>query len=303
MKQWTKFTAIAAASLMAASVAQAREPGVLPPQAPGATMGVPIAAPLPDGFFFSSRTGYSVLEFRDSDGKKTGTDIGVLDTAAVLSYAPGITLFGGQYRMTLAAPVIAIDLDDVPTPDGLTNAGSSGLGSIDIRPIDISWETAPGIFVNAGLSILSPGEWDGNALANPGQNFWSLAPSIGFSYLRDGWNASANLIYVTNQRNDKNDYKSGDEINLHLTAMKEVSKGLSIGPVAYWRKQVTDDDNGGTAYGGTTSEPVEAAGLGLSATKQFGSVFMNVMYSRDVMASDAGGGERFWLNLSMPLSN
>jgi hypothetical protein len=296
MKRTNKLAASLAALLLLATGVQAREPGVLPAMAPGATMGVPIAAPLPDGFFFSSRTGYSRLKFYDANRTKTATEVDVLDTAVVLNYAPGLTLFGGQYRASLALPMIKVDLG------GNANASATGFGSLDIRPIDISWQAAPGIFFNAGVSILAPGSWDGTRAANAGQNFWSVAPSFGFSYLRDGWNASAHLIYTTNQRNGSNGYRSGDDLNLNLTAMKDVGNGLSLGPVAYWRKQVTPDSNHGTSYGGTTSEGSEAAGLGLSATKQFGSVIVNAMYTRDVTAKVSGGGGRLWLNFAMPLS-
>lgn len=295
MKGMLKHMAIVATTILACQSAQAREPGVLPPMAPGATMGVPIAAPLPEGFLLSSRTGISRLKFHDADGNETATEIDIIDSAVVLNYAPGVTLFGGQYRASLALPVIDVSLG------GNLDASDIGFGSLDIRPIDISWQTAPGIFVNAGVSIITPGNWDGSQLANPGQNFWTLAPSVGVSYLRDGWNASAHLIYLTNQRNPDNDYKSGDEINLNLTAMKDVGDGLSLGPVAYWRKQVSADDNRGSSYGGGTAAKSEAIGVGLSATKQFGNVIANAMYTHDVLAEESGGGSRLWLNFTVPL--
>ncbi|WP_434291123.1 SphA family protein [Celeribacter sp. SCSIO 80788] len=299
MKRLTQLAAGLAATLTVtltlSTAAQAREPGVLPAMAPGATMGVPIAAPLPEGFLFSSRTGYSQLTYKDADGNETDTKIDILDTALVLNYVPGTMLFGGQYRASLALPIIDARLS------GDVSAHSTGIGSLDIRPVDISWEIAPGIFASAGVSILAPGDWDADNLINPGQNFWSLAPSVGFSYLRDGWNASAHVIYTTNQRNDANGYKSGDDLNIHLTAMKDVGNGLSLGPVAYLRKQMTADSNRGTSYGGGTAAKTEAAGIGLSATKQFGNVIVNAMYTHDVSAEESGSGDRLWLNFALPL--
>lgn len=295
MNRLNKIAASLAAALVMASGANAREPGVLPPMAPGATMGVPIAAPLPQGLFFSSRSAYTNLEYHDGNGDKTGVDIVIPDTALVLSYTPGVELFGGQYRTSVALPLINVEVS------GLASGSATGYGSLDLRPIDISWQTAPGIFVNAGVSFLAPGDWSASSATNVGQNFWSVAPSVGFSYLRDGWNASAHLIYTANTRNGANDYKSGDEVNLNLTAMKDIGNDLSVGPVAYWRKQVTADSNNGTAYGGITLEEAEAAGLGLSATKKIGNVYVNAMYSRDLEVVEAGGGERFWLNFSLPL--
>ncbi len=285
-----------------AGTAYAREPGVLPTIPQGATMGVPIAAPTPfDGVFFSSRTGYSSQRFYNAAGDKTPTELTIKDTVLQFAIVPGWKLGGGQYRAFLSIPYIDLKAKNVVTPFGLLNASSSGLGSVEIRPLDVSWETAPGVFVNAGASVFSPGEWSASSLANVGGNFWSFSPSAGVSYLRDGWNASAHLLYFANRKNRDNDYRSGDELHLNLTAMKDLGSGFSLGPVGYLRRQVSDDKNPSGAYFGFVAERASAAGVGLSATKQFGPVNLNLMVSHDVQAKNSGGGTRWWLNAIVPL--
>lgn len=285
-----------------AGAAQAREPGVLPTIPQGATMGVPIAAPSPfDGVFLSSRTGYGTQRFYDTAGDKTPTELTIKDTVLQAAFIPGWKLGGGQYRAFLSLPYIDLQAKQVVTPFGLLDSGSSGLGSVEIRPIDVSWETAPGVHVNAGASAFSPGEWSASSLANAGGNFWSFAPSAGVSYLRGGWNASAHLLYFVNRKNRDNDYRSGDELHLNLTAMKDFGGGFSLGPVGYLRRQVSDDQNPSGAYFGFVADRASASGVGLSATQQLGPVNLNLMVSRDVQARNSGGGTRLWFNVIVPL--
>ncbi len=296
----------AAAGLLATTFmtgsAIAREPGVLPTIPSGASMGVPIAAPAPAaGIAASSRTGLSFQKYYDSDGNETPTDITIRDTVLQFAIVPGNEILGGQYRAFLSMPFIDIESEDIPTPFGLASGSSSGLGSIEIRPIDISWQTAPGIFVNAGLSVFTPGDWDETRLVNPGQNFWSIAPSVGVSYLRDGWNASAHLLYFANFENKDNGYTSGDEVHLNLTAMKDVGNGWSFGGVGYLREQVSRDKNPDGAYGGMLGGDASQRGLGLSVSKQVGPMNFNAMYTTDLSVRDSGGGDRLWVNAIIPI--
>lgn len=294
------------ASTLIAGATYAREPGVLPTIPPGASMGVPIAAFAPfNGIAVSSRSGYSSQKFFDASGNETPTEITIRDTVLQFAIVPGNTVLNGQYRAFVSVPFVDIESDNipVPTPGGLVFASgeNSGLAGLELRPIDISWQTKPGIFVNAGLSFHAPGKWSATELVNPGQNFWSVAPSVGVSYMRDGWNASAHLIYFKNFKNKDNDYTSGDEVHLNITAMKDVGNDWSVGAVGYLRQQISDDKNEGTAYGGTTQGKASQRGLGLSVTKQLGPINLNAMYSKDLSAKNSGGGDRLWLNAIIPV--
>lgn len=285
-----------------AGAASAREPGVLPTIPPGASMGVPIAAPSPfDGVFFSSRTGLSYQNLYDNNGNELPTEITIRDTALQLAVIPGFALLGGQYRAFLTVPYVDVDSKNIATRMGLVNANNGGIGSIEIRPIDISWQTAPGIFVSAGVSVHTPTGWDATELVNPGQNFWTVSPSVGVSYLRDGWNVSAHLLFFANEANRDNDYESGDEINLNFTAMKDIGNDWSIGAVGFWRKQLNDDKNPSGAYGGFVANRAEQGGIGVSVTKQIGPINLNAMYTRDLYAKNTGAGDRFWFNAIIPL--
>jgi hypothetical protein len=182
-------------------------------------------------------------------------------------------------------------------------AGGSGLGDIFLSPLNISWQLAPGIFVQSGLSFgLPTGSFsaDGSKVSL-GANVVTTSLDLGFSYLRDGWNASAHMFYFHSGRNDDTDYRSGDEILLNLTAMKDMGD-FSLGAVGYWREQVTDDRNYGSAYGGTVAGRAQQVALGLGITRKFGPGELNVNILHDVKARNTLGGDALQLNYTMPLA-
>lgn len=283
-----------------ASAALAREPGVPTAMPPGATMGVPIAASPPPGLYFSSRTGFADFSLYDQNGDRMGADVTVKDTALQFLWVPDVHLLGGQYKALVTVPVLNLD-QTLSAPLGSGSADRLSFGQIEVHPIDLSWGIAPGIFVSTGFSVFAPtGSWSASKAVNTQGNFWTFAPNIGVSYLRDGWNLSANAIYFTNTRNDDNRYKSGDEFQLHLTAMKDFY-GWSVGPVGYWRKQITEDDNNGTAFGGTVAGKAQQLALGLGISHSFGAVQANVMLTRDIIHENTLGGNRLWVNFTVPL--
>ena len=66
-------------------------------------------------------------------------------------------------------------------------------GNIEIPPIGLSWQLAPGIVASAGFSIFAPtGDFDPDQAIDTGADFWTFAPSFGFSNPREGWTLSAN---------------------------------------------------------------------------------------------------------------
>lgn len=123
---------------------------------------------------------------------------------------------------------------------------------------------------------------------------------MGYSYLRDGWNASAHLVYSTQAENKDTGYTSGDELLLNITALKDVG-GFSIGPVGHWRKQIEDDVNNGAFYGGAASGRAEQIGLGFGFSKPMGGGELNLNLVHDVMAENTVGGTKLQVNFSIPL--
>ena len=303
-----KRTGWLAASVMAvtalfSTTAEAREAGVPSSVPPGNTMGVVIGANPPPGLYFSSRTGYWDGELKDNNGDFGGQTNTLIDTALQFIWVPGTQLWGGDYKAYVTLPLIYNDQSrSAPFPAPLQgNSSKTALGNIEIAPVSLSWQLEPGIFMSAGLSIFAPtGDFDPNAAISTGGDFWTLSPSVGYSYLRDGWNASIHAAYFTNTENSTTDYTSGDELLVNVSALKDVG-GFSVGPVGYWRKQISADENNGSYYGGTVQDKSEQAALGIGFTKRFGPVEANLNLTHDVYLRNTVGGTKLWLNFTMPI--
>lgn len=290
------FYALAVAAAIAAGPSLAKEPGTPTMMPAGGTIGVPIGANPPPGLYFIQRSEI----FRSNiytGGTKLPIELDVTSSSQQLHWVPGFTLLGGSYRAMLNIPLVHAK----QTAFGVSNT-ESGLGDVMLSPLSISWMLQPGIFVQTGVSFSLPtGKFDtAPGSVNLGSNAVGAAIDIGFSYLRDGWNLSAHANYFMYGKNSDTNYKSGDEFLLNWTAMKDIA-GLSIGPVGYFRKQVTDDKNNGFAYGGTISNRAEQYGIGLGVTKRFGPMEVNLNYVHDFRVRNTAGGDKLLINFSMPI--
>lgn len=281
------------------TAADAREPGVPPSVPPGNTTGVPIGANPPPGFYLNSLNGYSSLELKDANGDDVGLDVDIADTAVQLLWVPGFKLLGGDYRAFILQPLLHVDQNS--SIGAIPSGTEFALGNTHISPLGVSWAVAPGQFVSADLGFIAPtGKWNASDPVNTAGNFWTFAPSLGYSYLNNGWNASVHLQYFANTENKTNDYKSGDEVLVNVTALKNVGD-FSIGPVAYYRKQLSSDRNDGTAFGGTTAGKSEQFAIGLGLTTNIGKTAMNMRLTHDIKAENTLGGTSLKVDFSVPL--
>ncbi len=128
-------------------------------------------------------------------GTKTGAPAAVAATAFV--WAPGWTFLGASYNATLAIPV---GMFAVGSP---VNVEASGLINTFIAPVELSWKLGDsGFYAKTGLGIYAPtGTVTGvNGLGNLGNAWWSFLPEFVVSYLKDGWNLTANIYGEINTK-------------------------------------------------------------------------------------------------------
>ncbi|WP_164662306.1 transporter [Tropicibacter sp. Alg240-R139] len=289
----------AALIALVGSAAEAREPGVPPSVPPGSTIGIPIAANPPPGFYLSSLNNYNNLELKDNNGDDVGVGLDVASTALHLMWVPGINLLGGDFRAHIVQPFLHVDQSSSFGP--ISSGTEFDLGNTQISPVGVSWAIAPGQSVAADLVFVAPtGKWTAADPVNTGANFWTFAPSLSYTYFTDDWNASVQLQYFTNTENKSNNYKSGDEILANFTALKDIG-GFKIGPVGYYRKQVSSDTNSGTAFGGTISGKAEQLGLGLGLSTRVGPVGVVGRLTHDVKAKNAAAGTSFAVSFIIPM--
>lgn len=290
------FSVATATALLNSVSAHAHEPGTPTIMPTGASIGVPVGANPPPGLYYSNRNEYFTGEVYNGD-VALPIDIDVRASAQQFHWVPGNTILGGTYRAMVLMPIVWADQNS----SGV-ESDQFALGDMTISPLNLSWMVAPGVFVQSGISFgLPTGEFStATGSLNTGTNAFSTGFDVGFSYLNDGWNLSAHANYFIYGENPDTDYRSGQELLINWTAMKDIG-GLKIGPVGYWRKQMTDDRNDGSFYGGTISGRAEQVGLGIGVSKQFGPVEVNLNYVHDFKVENTLGGDKVLLNLTMPL--
>ncbi len=276
---------------MLAGTAFAREPGTPAAMPGGATAAVPVGANPPPGMYFSSRTEVFSGDIHDGSGNKLPVSLDVKATALQFHWVPGTEILGGTYRAMMLIPLIDLDV---------AGNGNSGVGDITISPINVSWMLSPGVFVQTGLSFGVPtGEYKGLGQANLGNNVLTTGVDVGFSYLKDGWNASIHANYFSYAKNSANGFQSGDELLINWTAMKGIGGDQSVGLVGYHRQQLQDDTLNGAVFAGGNRSKVTSIGIGYS--KRFGPTELNVNLMRDVSARNDAGGTKLQVNLFTPI--
>ncbi len=271
---------------------------------PGITLGLPIAASPPPGLYFLTHSSFYDAKLYDADGDYAGVKGEASATSFILSWVPGWKLLGGTYRALAVAPLVHVDLTrEAPFFPPLLQGQVSKTAWANplVQPIDISWNLGGGFFASAGIGVYFPlYQWDVDAPLNIDANFWVIEPTLGFTYLNNGWHASLHFMYDHNYENEDIHYRSGDQLFLNATLTRTFGR-VTVGPVAYYNKQVTDDVNkGGLAvFGGMTFGNPEQFALGGLISGRVQGIDLQLMYTHDVYTRDAIGGDRYWLRTGL----
>ena len=210
-------------------------------QKPGITIGGSAGDPPPGIYMFNqvftyqanlTGPGNSVI---NPTGTKTGVQAAV-DAQGFL-FVPGWTFLGATYTAAVVQPWVMSSVGDP------VNLQAAGMHNTYIVPAELSWKLGDsGFFVKAGLGMYVPdGTKTGvNGHGNQGAPWWTFQPEFIVSYLKDGWNLTANIYDEINTKNTITDYQSGDVLHAEFTASKRIGN-WTVGPVAYYVGQVTDD--------------------------------------------------------------
>jgi hypothetical protein len=302
-KMVMKPAAVAATVFVGAHVSGASALESIVPYLPGASIGVPIGALPPPGFYFSQTHAVFDIELKDNRGQPTGIKISDLAIAPQLLWVSPDKVLGATYGAFIIQPFRRAG----------TDVGGQSLN--DFRPINtifspvnLSWELGGGFFASAGLSFYT-GAWSWNRYStnNAANNYWTVEPSVGISYLANGWNISAHGVIDFNSRNNVTKYQSGDVFILDYTASRAFGKwDLGLGGTLI--EQITDDKIDGIvapAIPGIRGRGGLAHSLNIGPVVgySFGDLAVKAYFLREIYAYNVPGGNRFYLRVSMPLSS
>lgn len=256
-------------------------------QQPGLTIGTPAAAP-PPGIYV-----YEQLQILNKKFTGPGAPTLLGEPARVegisgatgVVWVPGWSFLGASYSAHAILPFIA---GRISAPIGTQ---PSGRHNLFLAPVDLSWRLGDsGFFAKAAFGMYLPnGKVSGfNGHGGIGQPYWTLQPNVAISYLKDGWNLTANVFYEINTRNTITGYTSGGILHADLTATKTVEK-FTFGPVGYYIGQVTSDRSSPFYSWATNTNRYSVWAVGGFFGYDFGRAKLNLWALQDVSARASGG--------------
>ena len=214
-------------------------------------------------------------------------------------YAPGWNFLGATYDAVIVQPFALSNVGWNPSlPLGtppIPNTLQYGVRNTYVVPAELSWRLQDsGFFVKAGLGFQLP---DGTITGPTGLNsigspWYTIQPEILFSYLKNGWTASANFSLEINTENTITHYTSGDVLHAEFQVLKRFGK-WNIGPVGYYMGQVSNDRSSAYYNYAINVNRYNIYAAGLSIGYDFGGAQANIMAVDQFHADASGGTPRF----------
>lgn len=245
--------ALALAATFAAGTAHAEE-GVTPLQ-PGITTGIPVAALPPPGLYLSLDFANITAGHLDIGGNNLPIKLNFPMMIPLLTWVPGNKVLGANYAAGISQPYGWIKVNAT----GVGGPRTTGTGPFNtvVMPYILSWNVGHGWFVGTSMTVYVP---DGNHRVDYvdgvpvrdqrswANNYWTIEPSLSFSYLGDGWNFTFNNVVDLNMKNHQTGYHSGNVYYLELTGTRTIGK-WSVGLVGNYTQQLNDDELRGEKVG------------------------------------------------------
>jgi hypothetical protein len=255
---------------------------------PGITTGIALGAPLPQGVFVASLPSFGYAQ--------DGMNVGAIVPAWVIWSTPW-DILGGHLLFDVASPMpnVNMHLNGAPRAAYFNKGGFSN----PLIDAQLKWNLGGGWFggVQAGVYLPMRNELSFLGLA---RDFASFQGVVAVSYLADGYNLSATMIYGTGQKASFDALGapvSGswgtNWINLDLTATKKFGK-FEVGAVGYGSWDLDQP------FAGYLKQSQFA--LGGLIGYDFGSVNIALKGTRTVNETNYWGPEtRMWANIILPL--
>ena len=206
---------------------------------------------------------------RDNSGNSLPADFNASVFAEVprLIYVSPYSLFGATLAAHIFVPFYSADVtaSSAAIPPLNFDANDKGVGDIIFSPLVFGWHFSPELHAVFALDMWAPtGNYDKNNPATQilSKNHWTFEPVLAVSYLKEGFDVSAKLMYDFNTRNSDTSTDPGQEFHIDWALGYGLKNGLSGGLVGYNYWQTTDDEVNGVTQKDASSE-VGGIGVGI----------------------------------------
>lgn len=286
-------------SMLAAPAASADE--LWNPHLRGIDEGCPSALLPPKGVYFVNNTYFASMRQYDAQANPTSYKLDLMVDVPVLLWNPGFKLLNAKYAVAVAQP---FDYTSVYSSSAATMGnGHVGTYNTVILPAILSWDLPRDFYLKASLGALaadassSPNHRTPVDGAGSGNGFWTLEPGVALTYLKNGWNASADIKYDHNFKDTSTDYQSGDELSVDYTLDKSFGN-WTAGVGAYQTNQLQDDKIDGV----TKPDSIRMTyGAGPLVGYNFGPLNVMATFNWNIKTENDFGGDFTNIRFTLPL--
>ncbi len=251
--------------------------------------------PPPGTYLVNYNTFYSANSFENSSPVFDDFKVSTFASVARLIHVTDTKILGANWAMHAFLVYADVNVKNLAG----NSQRRSGMGDLIVDPFALGWKFGNWNVV-AGLDIFLPtGSYDKHDLANIGRNYVTLQPLLGVTYLNAaGYEFSMKTMFDYNFENDDTDYHSGNELHADFVVAKHIGQwAFGVGGYAY--RQVTGDSSNGAVFGDFKGRAM-ALGPQVAYMTQSG-INLAARFQHEFDVENRPQGDKFWLNISLPL--
>lgn len=197
---------------------------------------------------------YMLYVRKDSLKNNSGNSVPVDFDAKVLAEVPRLiyvtpyTLLGANWAVQAFLPLYSADVTVTAGGNRVVDDSDKGMGDVIFSPLVLGWHFGPELHAVFALDMWAPtGTYNKNDTSSQilSKNHWTFEPVLAVSYLKNGFDASAKLMYDFNTENSDTNTKPGQEFHVDWALGYSMNNGFTGGLVGYNYWQVTDDKGTG----------------------------------------------------------
>lgn len=311
MKKFLYGLMIIAAAMFVVTPAFATE--LWNPHLPGVTEGEAAGALAPPGVYFIMDN-YVCPSYHlyggyvgAPNGEASPTHkVFIIVESPTLLWVPGVKFLGADYGLAIAQPFNYTNFRLQLKPGVDLTGAQWGTFNTIITPYILSWrlpcdfriKTSFQFALNDATSnpatkdTLGPG-----AFSPSGNGTYTFQPTLGVSWLHNGWNIGANFYYAVQTEDSGTSYQSGGQLSVDYTVSYTWRK-WTFGFGACESNQITNDSQFGKDIPDHKANYVTAGPL---VGYNFGPCSVQFAYNFPIYANNTVGGDWFDLRFVVPL--
>ncbi len=183
-------------------------------------------------------------------------------------------------------------------------AKTNGFGDIAVLPVIVNVNQGNFHFTFTPALFLPTGYYNSNRIISLGRKYYSVDFNLGFTWLdpKIGLEASYNMGYMINTKNNATQYRTGDEFHLDFLVAQHLSPRFGFGLNGYVYSQASGDSGSGAVFGPYRSSAIGYGPAVIYTPKIFGKDFNLIgKWLHDTTTTNRFKGETIFLSVAFSL--